>query len=195
MPSKSASSAHETDSNSQANAQYQAWLGMMQQMTRDNMQWFQNSLDMAQNLAQGTAQQGYPFNTERTGPQVDPKSMYDAWLKNWTQHLESMMAGAEFSEHSGKTLHAASEAKQNMDQMLRQYWHSLQLANAEDMKEVYLKLYQMERRLDDLTDMLHDWMSLQEKNAPAQKPVTPVKKPTAKKPAAKRPTKKMSERP
>jgi hypothetical protein len=181
MPSKSASSANETDSSTQANAQYQAWLSMMQQMTRDNMQWFQNSLEMAQNA--------YSFNTENTGAQMDPKNMsknlYDTWLKNWTQHLESMMAGAEFSEHSGKTLHAASEAKQQIDQMLRQYWHSLQLANAEDMKEVYLKLYQMERRLDDLTDMLQDWMDQQKKSAPAQKPTST--RPTPKRPS--KPTK------
>ncbi len=180
MPSKSTSNAHKADdthfnSSAQANEQYQAWLGMMQQITRDNLQWFQQSLEMAQ--------KAYPFasNTENTEPNTSPKSAYDAWLKHWTQHLESMMAGAEFSEHSGKTLHAASEAKQTMDQMLRQYWHSLQLANTEDMKEVYLKLYQMERRLDDLTDMLQDWMSMQEKNAP----VRPIKKPAAKKPAKK----------
>jgi hypothetical protein len=78
------------------------------------------------------------------------KKMYDAWTQTWGENLETYMKTSEFAEKSGKDLEKFSDLKAQMGKTLEMYWESIHLASSADMKELYHKLYQMDRKLDDL---------------------------------------------
>jgi hypothetical protein len=68
--------------------------------------------------------------------------------------MDTMMRTEAFAAKSGKDLEQFADYKKKMGEMLEAYWESLHLPNSSDMREVYHKLYTMDRKLDDLDNRL-----------------------------------------
>lgn len=161
----------------------QNWFDFYQKMTEESMSAFQRGMEMSQKAAGFTA----PFGpgqemfrmwsesmqdfTRRMGGEPfwgDPASFrraYDAWLESWAVQMETYMRTPEFAAKSGQDLEAMSDMKKRMGKMLEAYWDSIHLPSAADMREVYHKLYLMERKMDDMDRHLRDIKKMLEAQA------------------------------
>lgn len=122
-----------------------------------------------------------------TDPQAY-KKIYEAWLNSCAEQMEQWMQTPEFAAQSGQRLEHMSQFQEQSGKMLEQYWATLHLPSTHDMKELYHKLYVIERKLDDLDKQLYQIVQSQKTSkseakteAPAVKaPAKPAAKPTGK---------------
>ncbi len=162
---------HSTAPDTEDNPQ-EAWQGFYQKMAEDGMQFFQQSVEMAQKCSpffpnnelmtmwagnyQDFLQQVQAETTESKGFDPDSyKRLYEAWLNTWTHNLEGYMRTPEFAEKSGKNLETMSEMQKKMGDFMESYWQMMRLPSAQDMREIYHKLYLIERKLDEIDSRLN----------------------------------------
>lgn len=147
---------------------FKSWFDFYRQMSEEGMTAFQKGLeatqkftpfapgqemysvwiDSVQDFHKKVGQESlYPY------PGMDTESykkMYEAWLEAWSKNLDTYMRTPEFASRSGKDLERFSDFKKQMGNMLEAYWESIHLPSAADMREVYQKLYVLERKFDDM---------------------------------------------
>ncbi len=98
------------------------------------------------------------------------------------------MQTPEFAAQSGQHLEHMSQFQEQSAKLLEQYWATLRLPSTHDMKELYHKLYVIERKLDDLDKQLYNIVQSQKTSKPevktevssAKAPAKPAAKPTGK---------------
>ncbi len=185
---------------------YENWTQLYQQMATEGMTFFQKGVEAAQDMMPNPEQhQGmyqhwndsfvqFMQQAGTEGQAQDPetyKKLYHVWLDTWSQNFESYMRSPEFVKSSGKNLEAFSDAKSQMGEMLEEYWKNIHLPSSRDMREVYHKLYIMERKQDEQDrklDKLNETMAqilkaVQNTTPPATAPV--VRPKSAPKPSPK----------
>ncbi len=143
---------------------YQNWTNLYQQMANEGMTFFQKSVEATQEMMPNPEQHqemyqhwnesflNFMQEAGSDGQIPDPESykkLYNVWLDTWSKNFEGYMRSPEFVKNSGKNLEAFSDAKSQMGDMLEEYWHNIHLPSTRDMKEVYHKLYIMERKQDE----------------------------------------------
>jgi hypothetical protein len=166
------------------------WMETYQKWTDESLNTFQQSIQqsMAQaqkmnpmfnnpELTQLWQEQFQSFTDQvRTTDWQQPsspeafKKMYDTWLESASSQMDSMMRTEAFAAKSGQDLKQFAEYKKKMGEMLEAYWESLHLPNSSDMREVYHKLYTMDRKLDDLDNRLRNIEKHLEKLASGKSP-------------------------
>ncbi len=142
---------------------YKNWASLYQQMTEEGMGLFRKSVETAQEMMPtpeahqemyrhwNDSFQQFMEKASVEGKAQDPstyKELYTLWLENWSRQFDAYMRTPEFVENSGKNLEAFSDAKSQMGEWLEEYWHNLHLPSARDMREIYHKLYILERKQD-----------------------------------------------
>jgi hypothetical protein len=143
---------------------YESWSQYYQQMATEGMAFFQKGLEATQKFTPFFPQpelyqvwtQSYQDFLSHLGhdpSQLGPdkfRELYDIWLETWSRHLEHYMRTPEFAAKSGKDLETFSEFSKQMGRLLEAYWESLHLPSSADMREIYHKLYLIERKLDEM---------------------------------------------
>lgn len=186
---------------------FQPWMEMYKKWTEESMTSFQSAMSQAQKMNPMLGnpelyelwQQSYQAFTDKVqttdwrnaaNPEnYNPenfKKMYETWLENASTQMDSMMRTEAFAAKSGKDLEQFAEYKKKLGELFEGYWETLHLPNAADMREVYHKLYTMDRKLDDLDTRLRNIEKHLEKLA-GTKPSEPAaaKASASKAPAAK----------
>ena len=151
---------------------FMPWMETYQKWTDESLNAFQQSMEQAQKmnpmfnnpeLVQLWQEQFQSFTDKvRTTDWQHPsspenfKKMYDTWLESASSQMDTMMRTEAFAAKSGKDLKQFAEYKKKMGEMLEAYWESIHLPNSSDMREVYHKLYTMDRKLDDLDNRLRN---------------------------------------
>jgi hypothetical protein len=165
---------------------YENWRGYYQKMTDDGMSYYRQGMDMFQKMAPfypaNSFMQGWMENYQTfldrvrdesgAGSATDMDSyrrMYDAWLETWTKSLEGYMRTPEFVAKSGKDLEAFTDFQNKMGDMMDTYWNTLHLPNTADMKELYQKLYTIDRKLDELDRRFREFAASSKSSATAKK--------------------------
>lgn len=144
----------------------QAWGSFYQQMADEGMDFFRKGMEIAQQaspfaLGGGVYKQWmdnyYAFVNrvmEESSAPMDTKEgyrrFYDAWLDVWTRGMESYMQTPEFAARSGKHMENVSDLTKRTGEIMEAYWHSVHLPSSHDMREIYHKLYLIERKLDEM---------------------------------------------
>lgn len=144
---------------------YDTWSDFYKQITDEGMSFFRQGVEMAQQMSpfymsneifqqwmenysdfinQISQRSSAPLNA------ADYRNIYESWLDAWNKNLESYMQTQYFAEKSGKNLETMSDFKKKGGELMEAYWHNLHLPNTEDMREIYHKLYTIERKLDDM---------------------------------------------
>jgi len=157
-----------TNGKTEASAEdfYKSWTGFYQQMADESTELFQKGMMTFQQMVPlypgqemfkewlENSQQLVSRMTEESmsapGDVNTYKRMYDLWIDTWTRNLEGYMKTPEFAARSGKDLETFSELQKKMGEMMEAYWQAIHLPSAQDMREVYHKLYTIERKLDEL---------------------------------------------
>lgn len=150
------------------NQAYQVWGNFYQNMMEEGVDFLRQGMEMAQKMSPL-----YPDNTafsvwmrnyqdfmsrvseeattagQRPGAESYQR-IYEAWLDTLSRSMETYMQTPEFVSQSGKHLETMSEVHQKMAEAMEAYWHALRLPSLHDMREIYHKLYIIERKIDDL---------------------------------------------
>lgn len=185
---KTKSENPETNGYKNSQDAYEAWRDFYQKMTDESMAFYQQGMEMFQKMtpfypaAQGGVFKEWINNyqafvdrvREETGGMMpmDMESyrrMYEAWLDTWTRNLESYMRTPEFVAKSGKDLEAFADVQSKFGEMMEAYWHTMHLPSTEDMKEVYHKLYLIDRKLDDMDRRMSELIAASKSSASAKK--------------------------
>jgi hypothetical protein len=151
-----------------AGAAYTMWWDFYRQMAEEGQDMWRKSMDMAQQMTpffpnsdmfrqwngmmqdmMGGGAGESPFLNPSSGTETY-RQMYDTWLSMWTETMERSMRTPEFAAKSGKDMERFSEAHQKMSESMESYWQALRLPSAQDMREIYQKLYMIERKLDEM---------------------------------------------
>jgi hypothetical protein len=155
---------------------YHSWMDMYQQWSEEGMTAFQKGIEATQRMmpftppgqemmnlwmdsmqsfstriSQELGQDGSP--QQAMAAMADPtayKKMYDVWLDTWSTQLEGYLRSPEFAAKSGRDLEAFSDWKKKLGEVMEAYWESIHLPSSADMREIYHKLYLMDRKLDDM---------------------------------------------
>jgi hypothetical protein len=167
-----ATAQQESTNQESANQQnpFAPWMETYQKWTDESLNAFQQSMQQAQKmnpmfnnpeLMKLWQDQFQSFTDKvRTTDWQHPsspenfKKIYDTWLESASAQMDTMMRTEAFAAKSGKDLEQFADYKKKMGEMLEAYWESLHLPNSSDMREVYHKLYTMDRKLDDLDNRL-----------------------------------------
>jgi hypothetical protein len=178
----------------------QDWFQAYRQLTEDNMTAFQRNMDLAGKMMPfGPGSEFFTMWTHgmqdfwgRMGQ--DPvmpgdmegfRRMYETWLSTWTDRMESYMRTPEFASKSGKDLEAMSDLKKKLGESMETYWGAMHLPSSADMREIYHKLYLIERKLDEMDRHIRQASKAQTaqaepKAAPKPKTSTRTRKPGSK---------------
>jgi Poly(R)-hydroxyalkanoic acid synthase subunit (PHA_synth_III_E) len=145
---------------------YKAWSGFYQQMADESTEFFQKGMTTFQRMVplypgneifKQWLENSQDFMNRMTEESLNApgdvntyKRMYDLWLETWTRNLEGYMKTPEFAAQSGKDLETFSDLQKKMGEMMEGYWQAIHLPSSQDMREIYHKLYMIERKLDEL---------------------------------------------
>lgn len=146
---------------------FEAWQDLYRQMADEGLSFYQKGIDTVQRMFPpmypggelfGQWMENYQDMMSRMGEDVSRspgdmdvfRRMYDTWLDAWTRGLESYMRTPEFAAKSGKDIERFSDIQKRTGEMMEAYWHAMRLPSTHDMREIYHKLYILERKLDDL---------------------------------------------
>jgi hypothetical protein len=154
---------------------YRAWSDFYRQMSVEGMEMFQRGVENAQRMSPLGSDNPFFrfwFNTQQDfmnrfshggwAEAADPEAYqkaYDSWMDTLGQNLETYMGTEEFASQSGKGLEMLSDMKKKTGELMESYWHALHLPSAHDMRELYHKLYVIERKLDEMDRRLRDLQS------------------------------------
>jgi hypothetical protein len=149
---------------------YKAWMDYIQTVNEESATFFQRSMDMSRSLFPMANQdfmrlwmENYQEFVTRmtenpTAFQEDPagaaRKLYDTWVDIWSKNLETYLRSPEFAAKSGRDLEMFSEMRKRWGQFLESYWEGLHLPSSADMRELYQKMYTMDRKLDDIDSRL-----------------------------------------
>lgn len=89
-------------------------------------------------------------------PSGTSKRMYEQWVDLWSKSLDAYFRSPDFAAKSGRDLEALSEWKKWYGQWMESYWASVHLPSTADMRDVYQKLYVLDRKLDNLEQLVRD---------------------------------------
>lgn len=166
---------------------YDTWQDFYQQMMKDGMSFFQQGVEMAQkmtpfapanplmsqwmdNYQDFVDRFSQQSHTRPTDGMDTGRQLYEAWLDTWTRNMEGYLQTPEFAAKSGKDLETFSDAHKKMTEMMEAYWQAMRLPSAQDMREIYQKLYMIERKLDELDKRLRTASDTPKSSAGAKKP-------------------------
>ncbi len=146
---------------------FETWQGYYQQWADESMEMFNRGMETAQKMSpffpgpemarvwmdnykefmDRFASEG--MGSASSGADTYRKA-YDVWLDYWTKNMEAFIQTPEFAEKSGQHLGMMSDMKQRFGEFMESYWHAMHLPSSHDMREIYHKLYIIERKLDEM---------------------------------------------
>ncbi len=164
---------------------YDAWRDYYQRMSEDGLAFFQKSVEVAQEFnpyypgseAMKRWMEQYEGVTQKMGEGTPSnfmdmdafKNMYDLWLSTMTDNMQTWMRTPEFVAQNGSDLETFSEMRKRMSDAWEAYWEAIHLPSTRDVREVYRKLYNIERKLDEMDRRFRDGEAAQKSSASAKK--------------------------
>lgn len=168
-----------------SDAMMSQWLAFCRKLSEENMALFKRSVEAAQQMhsmpegsPSATDMMGYwqnsfkdysqrfsNFNPTNLQDPTQIKHAYEQWMLYWSEQFETMMGTKEFALNSGKNLERLTQFQDKMGDVLEEYWHNLHLSTSDDMREVFQKLYTLDKKIDEIDIRFRDLAStLEEMN-------------------------------